>query len=123
MIASPVKEFANSKNIPVLQPEKIREIKETLEQVWDNDQRYRSSFNSEKLLKKYGENLKKLKLKYLPVIEQTVKNGNMRLKDYAMFKDKIEIEQNKNQIYGSQLVWNNDNGQYELLPIMEPERS
>lgn len=47
----------------------------------------------------------------------------MRLKDYAMFKDKIEIEQNKNQIYGSQLVWNNDNGQYELLPIMEPERS
>ena len=67
--------------------------------------------------------LKKLKLKYLPVIEQAVKNGNMRLKDYAMFKDKIEIEQNKNQIYGSQLVWNNDNGQYELLPIMEPERS
>lgn len=67
--------------------------------------------------------LKKLKLKYLPVIEQAVKNGNMRLKDYAMFKDKIEIEQNKNQIYGNQLVWNNDNGQYELLPIMEPERS
>lgn len=62
--------------------------------------------------------LKKLKLKYLPVIEQAVKNGNM-----AMFKDKIEIEQNKNQIYGSQLVWNNDNGQYELLSIMEPERS
>lgn len=67
--------------------------------------------------------LKKLKLKYLPVIEQAVKNGNMRLKDYAMFKDKIEIEQNKCQIYGSQLVWNNDDGQYELLPIMEPERS
>lgn len=101
----------------------IEKIKKTLEQVWDNDQRYRSSFNSEKLLKKYGENLKKLKLKYLPVIEQTVKNGNMRLKDYAMFKDKIEIEQNKSQIYGSQLVWNNDDGQYELLPIMEPERS
>ena len=102
---------------------KIEKIKETLEQVWDNDQRYRSSFNSEKLLKKYGENLKKLKLKYLPVIEQAVKNGNMRLKDYAMFKDKIEIEQNKSQIYGSQLVQNNDDGQYELLPIMEPERS
>lgn len=101
----------------------IEKINKTLEQVWDNDQRYRSSFNSEKLLKKYGENLKKLKLKYLPVIEQTVKNGNMRLKDYAMFKDKIEIEQNKSQIYGSQLVWNNDDGQYELLPIMEPERS
>lgn len=47
----------------------------------------------------------------------------MRLKDYAMFKDKIEIEQNKSQIYGSQLVWNNDDGQYELLSIMEPERS
>ena len=88
----------------------IEKIKKTLEQVWDNDQRYRSSFNSEKLLKKYGENLKKLKLKCLPVIEQAVKNCNMRLKDNAMFKDKIEIEQNKNQIYGSQLVWNNDDG-------------
>ena len=102
---------------------KIEKIKETLEQVWDNDQRYRSSFNSEKKQKNMVKILKKLKLKYLPVIEQAVKNGNMRLKDYAMFKDKIEIEQNKSQIYGSQLVWNNDNGQYELLPIMEPERS
>ena len=42
---------------------KIKKIKETLEQVWDNDQRYRSSFNSEKLLKKYGENSKKVKTK------------------------------------------------------------
>lgn len=33
MIASPVKEFAIEKSIPVLQPEKIREIKDTLEQI------------------------------------------------------------------------------------------
>ncbi len=33
MIASPVKEFAVEKNIPVLQPEKIREIKDTLVQL------------------------------------------------------------------------------------------
>lgn len=33
MIASPVKEFAIDKNIPVLQPEKISEIKEILEQL------------------------------------------------------------------------------------------
>ena len=33
MIASPVKEFAIEKSIPVLQPEKIREIKDTLEQT------------------------------------------------------------------------------------------
>ncbi len=33
MIASPVKEFALEKNIPVLQPEKIEEIKEILEQL------------------------------------------------------------------------------------------
>lgn len=32
-IASPVKEFAIEKSIPVLQPEKIREIKDTLEQI------------------------------------------------------------------------------------------
>lgn len=33
MITSPVKEFAIEKSIPVLQPEKIREIKDTLEQI------------------------------------------------------------------------------------------
>ncbi len=33
MIASPVKKFAIEKSIPVLQPEKIREIKDTLEQI------------------------------------------------------------------------------------------
>ncbi len=33
MIASPVKEFAIEKNIPVLQPEKIREIEEVLKQL------------------------------------------------------------------------------------------
>ena len=33
MIASPVKEYALEKNIPVLQPEKISEIKETLVQI------------------------------------------------------------------------------------------
>lgn len=33
MIASPVKDFAIEKSIPVLQPEKIREIKDTLEQI------------------------------------------------------------------------------------------
>ena len=33
MIASPVKEFAIEKNIPVLQPEKVSEIKETLENL------------------------------------------------------------------------------------------
>ena len=33
MIASPVKEFAIEKNIPILQPEKIREIKDTLVQL------------------------------------------------------------------------------------------
>ncbi len=33
MIASPVKEFAIEESIPVLQPEKIREIKDTLEQI------------------------------------------------------------------------------------------
>ncbi len=33
LTASPVKEFAVEKSIPVLQPEKIREVKETLEQL------------------------------------------------------------------------------------------
>ena len=81
----------------------IEKIKKTLEQVWDNDQRYRSSFNSEKLLKKYGENLKKLKLKYLPVIEQTVKNGNMRITtvastNYYLLWNQKEVDERRNAV-------------------------
>lgn len=153
--------------------EEIQHVKETLEQVWDNDQKYRSSFNSEELLKKYGKDSKEVKsilyecakldtinleiitniinkygwlgektigfkanmalflviqhasleiqLKYLPIIEQAVRDGNLRLKDYALFKDRIEVEQNKCQIYGSQLEWNEEKGEYQLLPIIDPE--
>lgn len=153
--------------------DEIQNIRETLEQVWDNDQKYRASFNSEKLLRKYGKDSKEVKailcecakldeinleiitniinkygwlgekkigfkanmalflviqhssleiqLKYLPIIEQAVKDGNLRLKDYAIFKDRIEVEQNNCQIYGSQLEWNDEKGEYQLLPIIDPE--
>lgn len=117
--------------------DEIQNIRETLEQVWDNDQKYRSSFNSVELLRKYGKDSKEVKailcecakldeinleiitniinkygwlgektigfkanmalflviqhssleiqLKYLPIIEQAVKDGNLRLKRLCNF--------------------------------------
>lgn len=154
-----------------LSSDEIVKIRKTLEEVWDNDQKYRSLFNAQEFLKKYGMDSKEVKniivecdrmdkdnlnlitniinkygwlgediigfkanmalflviqhagldvhMKYLPIVEQAVKDGNLRLKDYAIFKDRVEIEQNKPQIYGSQFFWNDNKGQYEMYPTID----
>lgn len=41
--------------------EEIQNIKEILEKVWDNDQKYKSSFNGAEILNKYGKDSKEVK--------------------------------------------------------------
>ena len=62
-----------------------------------------------------------IQLEYLPIIEHAVRNGNLRLRDYAIFKDRFELRQGRCQIYRSQLEWNDATGGYEVLPILNPE--
>jgi len=55
--------------------------------------------------------------KYLPLLEQSVKEGESRPQDLALLTDRILMRQGKKQLYGSQIVFNKETGASELYPI------
>jgi hypothetical protein len=55
-------------------------------------------------------------LKYVPLLEQSVKEGESRPSNLALMQDRILMRQGKKQIYGSQVVFNASGGQ-EFYPI------
>jgi len=57
----------------------------------------------------------KYRIKYFPLIEKAVKNGDLSKEQYALMKDRILMEEGKPQIFGSQIK----NG--KLYDLEEPE--
>lgn len=57
----------------------------------------------------------KYRIKYFPLIEKAVKNGDLSKEQYALMKDRILMDEGKPQIYGSQI----ENG--KLYDLAEPE--
>lgn len=57
----------------------------------------------------------KYRVKYFPLIEEAVKNGDLSKQQYALMKDRILMGEGKPQIYGSQIK----NG--KLYDLEEPE--
>lgn len=57
----------------------------------------------------------KYRIKYFPLIEKAVKNGDLRKEQYALMKDRILMGEGKPQIFGSQI----ENG--KLYDLDEPE--
>jgi len=57
----------------------------------------------------------KYRIKYFPLIEKAVKNGDLSKEHYALMKDRILMDEGKPQIYGSQIK----NG--KLYDLEEPE--
>jgi hypothetical protein len=55
--------------------------------------------------------------KYLPMLQQSVDQGESRTSDLAMLQDRILMRQDKKQIYGSQVVFNQITGDPEFYPI------
>ena len=45
----------------------------------------------------------KYRVKYFPLIEKAVKNGDLSKKQYALMKDRILMDEGKPQIFGSQI--------------------
>ena len=45
----------------------------------------------------------KYRVKYFPLIEKAVKNGELSKKQYALMKDRILMDEGKPQIFGSQI--------------------
>ena len=57
----------------------------------------------------------KYRIKYFPLIEKAVKNGDLSKEQYALMKDRILMDEGKPQIFGSQIK----NG--KLYDLQEPE--
>jgi hypothetical protein len=57
----------------------------------------------------------KYRIKYFPLIEKAVKNGDLSKEQYALMKDRIRMDEGKPQIYGSQI----ENG--KLYDLENPE--
>ena len=62
-----------------------------------------------------------IQVKYLPLMQEAVKNGNANAKDLALLEDRIAIFQGRLQIYGSQLFWNKKTKEYYILPLADPD--
>lgn len=57
---------------------------------------------------------------YLPMIREAVKKGNANPSDLALMEDRAAMEDGKRQIYGSQLMSDN-NGSYFVVPVEDPD--
>ena len=58
-----------------------------------------------------------VQLKYLPLMEQSVGNGESSTTDLALLQDRILMRQGKKQRYGSQISLNSKSGMPEIWPI------
>ncbi len=59
--------------------------------------------------------------KYLPLLQEAVKEGKAEPGNLAYLEDRIAVRQNKKQIYGSQLEFDSITGKYCAFPIEDPE--
>lgn len=61
-------------------------------------------------------------IKYYPLMEKAVEMGNARRCDLAMLQDRIQVKQSKPQIYGTQLIYDDELGYYVVEPVVYPEK-
>ena len=60
-------------------------------------------------------------VKYLPLLQESVKNGESRGSNLALLEDRILMRQGKKQIYGSQIRTDPETGEAYVYPIEDPE--
>lgn len=59
-----------------------------------------------------------IQVKYFPLMKKSVDEGESNKADFALLQDRILMRQGKDQIYGSQVVFD-DKGQPEFYPIAD----
>lgn len=62
------------------------------------------------------------KKRYLPFIQESVAEGELPKRAFAYFVDKMKTSEGKDQVYGTQLKFNESRGQYELYPLEDVDR-
>lgn len=60
-------------------------------------------------------------LKYLPLLKEAVERKDVEAVYLAFFEDRIAINEGREQIYGSQIGYNEETKKYYVLPIKDPE--
>lgn len=58
--------------------------------------------------------------KYLPMMQEAVKNGNARASSLALLEDRVALGKGEKQIYGSQIGFDQD-GKHCVLPLLDPD--
>lgn len=56
-------------------------------------------------------------LQYFPIIEEAAQKGELSKSNWALLLDRIRMRQGQPQVYGSQIVRDQDNGQWKLHTI------
>lgn len=60
--------------------------------------------------------------KYLPILEQAVKDGDAEAWQFAFLTDRILMNQGKYQIYGTQIIIGERSGDNYIVPLQNPEK-
>lgn len=60
--------------------------------------------------------------KYLPILEQAVKDGDAEAWHFAFLTDRILMNQGKHQIYGTQIVTRGNPEDSYIVPLQNPEK-
>jgi hypothetical protein len=58
---------------------------------------------------------------YLPSLIEAAEKGDLRKSQIALMKDRILMKEGSPQIFGSQVIKNNETGKWELYSLAEPE--
>lgn len=60
--------------------------------------------------------------KYLPIIEKLCKENEANWESYALMYDRIQVNENKPQKYGSQVRFDEKKNSYELFPLVDESK-
>ena len=60
-------------------------------------------------------------VEYLPLVEAAVEAGEFERRQFALLQDRVLVGEDKPQIYGTQLYWDDETGKLELFPIEDEE--
>ena len=63
----------------------------------------------------------KVRVKYLPLFREAVKQGKAFESNLAMLEDRVLVDQGKPQIYGTQMEKDPETGEWRIAPIQDPE--
>ena len=54
-------------------------------------------------------------------MRDAVQNGKAKASSLALLEDRVALRKGKNQIYGSQVVWDMKTNEHYLMPLDDPE--